>query len=128
MGLAAQTAMIIDDDTDLSFLLEKILHTRKISVVSVHSLQEAQNCIADVKPSVIFLDNSFPDGLGINFIKNIKASDKDANIIMMTAESAAWIREKAIEEGAQYFLKKPFSKKAIDNVLDKLNFRKRESN
>lgn len=128
MGLPVQTAMIIDDDADLTYLLENILKTRKIPVLSVHSLQEAQDCLAYLKPSVIFLDNSFPDGLGINFISNIKSTDKDIQIIMMTAESSVWIREKAIEEGAQYFLKKPFSKKAIDNVLDKLNFRKRESN
>jgi two-component system, OmpR family, response regulator len=113
MGLPVQTAMIIDDDADLTYLLENILKTRTIPVLSVH-----------LRPTVIFLDNSFPDGLGINFISSIRSADKDIPIIMMTAESSTWIKEKAIEEGAKYFLKKPFSKKTIDNVLDKLNFRK----
>ena len=30
----------------------------------VHTLQEAEDCLAYLKPNVIFLDNSFPDGLG----------------------------------------------------------------
>lgn len=124
MGLPVQTAMIIDDDVDLACLLENILKDRKIHVLSVHTLQDAEDCLTYLKPTVIFLDNSFPDGLGINFIRNIKSSDEEIKIIMMTADTALWIREKAIEEGINYFLRKPFSRKSIDVVLDKLNFRK----
>ena len=127
MGLPVQTAMIIDDDSDLTCLLENILKDRKIYVLSVHSLAEAEDCLAYLKPGVIFLDNSFPDGLGVNFIRNIKSSDEEIKIIMMTADSSLWIREKAIEEGVNYFLRKPFSRRSIDVVLDKLNFRKSEA-
>lgn len=124
MGMPVQTAMIIDDDADLVCLLENILKDRKILVLSVNSLHEAEDCLGYLKPTVIFLDNSFPDGLGVNFIRNIKSSDEEIKIIMMTADNALWIREKAIEEGINYFLRKPFSRKSIDTVLDKLNFRK----
>ena len=124
MGLPVQTAMIIDDDIDLTALLENILKGRKIHVLSVHTLHEAEECLSYLKPTVIFLDNSFPDGLGVNFIRNIKSSDEEIKIIMMTADTSSWIKEKAIEEGINYFLKKPFSRRAIDVVLDKLNFRK----
>lgn len=118
--------MIIDDDVDLGHLLESILRTRKIHAMSVHSLQEAEDCLSYMKPSVVFLDNSFPDGLGINFIRNIKSSDGEIKIIMMTADTGQWIKEKAIEEGINCFIKKPFTKTIIDDVLDKLNFRKAE--
>jgi len=124
MGLPVQTAMIIDDDVDLTCLLENILKDRRIHVLSVHSLQEAEDCLSYLKPTVIFLDNSFPDGLGINFIRTIKSSDEEIKIIMMTADTSLWIKEKAIEEGINYFLRKPFSRRSIDVVLDKLHFRK----
>jgi len=124
MGLPVQTAMIIDDDDDLGQLLAAILETRKIHVLIVNTLEEAEEYLAYLKPTVIFLDNNFPGGLGINFIRKIKSFDDEIRIIMMTADASTWIREKAIEEGIDYFLKKPFSKKAIDHVLDKLNFRK----
>ena len=127
MGMPVQTAMIIDDDADLTTLLENILKDRKIHVLSVHSLEEAGDCLTYLKPGVIFLDNSFPDGLGVNFIRTIKFSDKEIKIIMMTADSSLWIREKAIEEGINYFLRKPFSRRSIDIVLDKLNFRKTDA-
>ena len=124
MALPVQTAMIIDDDDDLGQILSAILETRKVHALAVNTLDEAEGYLAYMKPTVIFLDNNFPDGLGINFIRKIKSFDEEIKIIMMTADSSSWIREKAVEEGVNYFLRKPFSKKAIDLVLDKLNFRK----
>jgi len=124
MGLPVQTAMIIDDDDDLGQLLSAILETRKIHVLIINTLDEAEESLTYLKPTVIFLDNNFPGGLGINFIQKIKSFDDNIKIIMMTADPSTWIREKAVEEGINYFLRKPFSKKAIDHVLDKLNFRK----
>ncbi len=119
--------MIIDDDLDLSELLAHMLEERKIHALTVHSLHEAEEYLSYMKPTVVFLDNSFPDGLGINFIKNIKSSDAEIKIIMMTGDPALWIEEKAKDEGVNYFLKKPFNRKVINGVLDKLNFRKAQA-
>ena len=123
MGTKVQTAMIIDDDTDLGEILALMLEQRKIHTLCVHSLTEAEECLCRLKPTVIFLDNSFPEGLGVNFIRTIKSADDEIKIIMMTADNAVWIEEKAHEEGINYFIKKPFTKQLIDIVLDKLNFR-----
>ena len=72
MNIPIKTAMIIDDDTDLSQVLATILENRKIPAMTVNSLAEAEEFLHYLKPTVIFLDNSFPDGLGINFIRHIK--------------------------------------------------------
>ncbi len=122
MGHKVVTAMIIDDDTDLAFLLENILTNRKIYAMSVNTLTEAADCLNYLKPTVVFLDNSFPDGLGVNFIRNIKMLDDQIKIVMMTAETSDWIKGKAEEEGISYFLQKPFSPGSIDSVLSSLNF------
>lgn len=124
---SVQTAMIIDDDVDFSKLLTVILERRKIHVLTVHTLQEAEDYLGFLKPTVIFLDNSFPEGLGINFIKCIKSADENIKIVMLTADTAEWIHEKAIEEGIDFFLNKPLNKNMIDQVLDELKFRKVEA-
>lgn len=123
MSTGVQTAMIIDDDEDMNYLLAGILKTRKIHALSVHSLEEAQEYLNYLKPSVIFLDNNFPEGLGVNFIRNIHSADKDIKIVMITADPSTWIKEKAWDQGINYFLEKPFSKQVIDRVLDKVIFR-----
>lgn len=120
MGSLIKTAMIIDDDDDFSQLLTVILENRKIHVMSVHSLSEAEEFLTYMKPTVVFLDNSFPDGLGVNFIKSIKSADEEIKIIMITGDNSNWIEQKAKDEGINYFLKKPFSTKMLDGVLDKV--------
>lgn len=115
-----KSAMIIDDDQDLSQLLSGILENREILVYVAHSLDEAESCLAYLKPSLIFLDNSFPEGLGVNFITKIRAANSAANIVMITAEDSEWIQKKAMEEGIFHFLRKPFSKKSIDLLVDTL--------
>jgi CheY-like chemotaxis protein len=127
MGVRVQTAMVIDDDVDFTLLLSNILEQRKIHVLTLHTLQEADDYLTYLKPTVIFLDNSFPEGLGINFISRIKAAGRDIKIIMLTGDSALWIHEKAVEEGIDYFLQKPVSKQVIDGVLDQLKFRSAEA-
>ena len=122
--MLAKTAMIIDDDEDLGRLLIPVLEARKILTLPVYSLHEAEEYLSYMKPTVIFLDNSFPEGLGVNFIRNIHLADEEIKIIMMTADSAQWIEEKAKAEGINYFIRKPFSKEAINNILDNLEFRR----
>lgn len=125
MGVRAQTAMIIDDDPDLGLLMMSALEKRNIHCMTVYSLPEAAEYLTYMKPTIVFLDNSFPEGLGINFIEEIKSADKEIIVIMMTADTDKWIEEKALEEGAMYFLKKPFSPKTLNKVMDQLNFRKK---
>ena len=119
MGLSVQTAMIIDDDVDLALLLENILKSRKIHVMSVDNLKEAEDYLTYLKPTVIFLDNSFPEGLGVNFIHHIKETDDEIKIIMITADNDPWIKEKAFEEGISYFLPKPFTPNPSGKLLSR---------
>jgi two-component system, NtrC family, response regulator AtoC len=124
MGVRIQTAMIIDDDIDLTYLLSTILEARKIHVLVVHTLDEAEEYLSYLKPTIIFLDNSFPEGLGVNFIKSIKSVDDEIKIVMMTADRSTWIEQKARSEGINDFVKKPFSKEIIHTTLDRLDVHK----
>jgi len=42
----------------------------------------------------------------------------------MTSDPSALVRKKAMEEGAHYFLEKPFSKTTINQLLDQVNLNK----
>ena len=123
MSIPIKTAMIIDDDQDLGQVLATILENRKIPAMTVSSLTEAEEYLQYLKPTIIFLDNSFPEGLGLNFIRHIRSTDDEIKIVMMTADNNDWIKDKAKEEGACYFLKKPFSVKLLDAALSELNLK-----
>lgn len=122
--MKVQTAMVIDDDKDLTYILANILEARKIYTIELHSLNEAEECLVHLKPTLVFLDNSFPEGLGVNFIRNIKEVDESIKIVMITADTDSWVEEMAWKERINYFIKKPFTIKMINKVLDLLKMRK----
>ena len=115
-------ALIIDDETDICYLLGSVLKNRHIQSKYVNTLKEAANILELSDPEVIFLDNHLPDGLGMNFIEYIKLHYPSAKIIMITAHDTDADRKKALQEGADYFIGKPFTRdivyKAVDQVIN----------
>jgi len=66
-------ALIVDDETDICYLLSSILKQKNIQTAFAGSLAEADRMLQS--PNFfyyVFLDNHLPDGLGINQIKRWK--------------------------------------------------------
>ena len=66
-------ALIVDDETDICYLLSDILKQKNIQTVFEGSLAEADRMLQSADFFYyVFLDNHLPDGLGINQIKRWK--------------------------------------------------------
>jgi two-component system, OmpR family, response regulator len=113
-------ALIIDDEPDICFLLSMILRQKNFHTQYVNKLSEANKALESVSPSIIFLDNHLPDGLGIDFIKHIKTNHPAAKIVMITAHDTPLDRQQALQKGVDLFLGKPFTKEAINSAVNKL--------
>ena len=115
-----QTALIIDDESDICFLLSNILRNNKLNVKFVNSIGEGKLYLERVKPELLFLDNHLPDGYGIDFISYVKKEYADIKIIMVTAHDSPEDRKKALLQGADFFIAKPFSAAEIKNAIQKV--------
>lgn len=113
-------AVIVDDEKDLCFLLERILRKEEFDTVSVNSIEEADRKLKDLNPNVIFLDNQLPDGLGIKYIPRIKEALPEVKVVVMTAYHTAGDKSEALKNGADWFLKKPLSRIVIEDTLNEL--------
>ena len=112
--------LIVDDETDIRFLLSNIMKQKNVQPVFASSLSEADNIMQSKGEfSCIFLDNYLPDGLGVNYIRQIKKRCPEAKVVMVTAHDNQADREKATNEGADYFIGKPFSRELILNTLER---------
>jgi DNA-binding NtrC family response regulator len=119
---AKPRALIIDDETDICYLLSSILRQKNIQTVFAGSLAEADKALqANASFFYIFLDNHLPDGLGINYIANLKAKFPGSRVIMITAHDSSADRQKAVSDGVDYFIGKPFSKDAIFSTIDRFS-------
>jgi len=107
-------ALIVDDETDICYLLSNILKQKNIQTVFAGSLAEADKVLQSSGYFYyLFLDNHLPDGLGINQIKRWKQKFPSTHVIMITAHDSYEERRKASKDGADDFIAKPFSKEII---------------
>ena len=113
-------ALIIDDEVDICYLLKGILRHKNILADHVTSLAEAEIFLREASPPVIFLDNHLTDGLGIDYIHVIKKSLPKSKVIMITAHDTAHDRERAYNEGVDYFISKPFTREIILKTIEKI--------
>ena len=113
--------LIVDDESDICYLLSNILKQKKITSVFATSLSEADDILEHESGfSFIFLDNHLPDGLGIDHIKQIKKKCPQSKIIMVTAQDDKAAKDKASKEGADFFIGKPFSSELILKTINRL--------
>jgi two-component system, OmpR family, response regulator len=113
-------ALIIDDEADICYLLSRLLKGKNLDTAYVNSLSEATDALKEDKPEIIFLDNHLPDGLGMNYLNFIKKNYPLSKIVMITAHDSADDRAKAMKNGADLFIGKPFTREIIYNAVESL--------
>jgi two-component system OmpR family response regulator len=116
------SALIIDDEIDICYLLSSILKNRYFQPDCVNSLADAIIALQKNSPAVIFLDNHLPDGMGMDFIGYIKRNSPAAKIVMITAYDNSSDRNKALQLGADLFIGKPFTKDAIYRAVEQISY------
>jgi len=111
-------ALIVDDETDICYLLSHILKQKNIQTDFAGSLEEADRMLQSSNFFYyVFLDNHLPDGLGINQIKRWKEKFPFIHLIMITAHDSFEERRKAASDGADNFISKPFSRDIIFKTI-----------
>ncbi|OOB75998.1 two-component system response regulator [Clostridium haemolyticum] len=108
--------LIVDDAAFMRMMIKDILEKNGYEIAG-----EASNGIKAVelykseKPDVVTMDITMPDMDGIEAVKEIKAFDPCAKIIMCSAMGQQTMVMDAIKSGAKDFIVKPFQ---ADRVLE----------
>lgn len=114
-----KNVLIVEDEGDMCLLLNILLTGKGIELDHVKSLTKAAEYLEQTRPSVMILDNKLPDGLGMDFIPHIKKTHPGLKIIMISGYDKA-AADVAIENGADTYLPKPFSKEALYAAVEGL--------
>jgi two-component system OmpR family response regulator len=110
-------ALIIDDEIDICYLLSGILKTKDIQTYYVNTLAEAGPALKIQEHEIIFLDNHLPDGMGVDFIDQIRKLNPNSKIALITAYDTAADRKKATMQGVDFFIAKPFTRETIYQAI-----------
>jgi two-component system, OmpR family, response regulator len=77
--------LIIDDEIDSCLLLKSYLTQLKFEVFTAFTLQDGLKMIRQVSPTILFLDNNLPDGLGWDQLGLIREQVPHCRINLISA-------------------------------------------
>jgi sigma-B regulation protein RsbU (phosphoserine phosphatase) len=106
--------LVVDDDPGILHALSRILGRRhKVTCVASGpaALEEAQH----LRPDLAIVDIRMPEMTGFEVTRGLKAALRDVDVILMTgnAEEPDDNLIQAIDEGAFYFIQKPFDRRVL---------------
>ncbi len=117
----APKVLIIEDERDMCLLLNVLLNGKELELDHVNSLLAADEYLQKEQPSIIILDNKLPDGFGVDFISYIKQKYPSIRIIMISGYDAS-AKDVAMENGADNYIEKPFTKDQLyQSIMGLLN-------
>lgn len=111
--------LIIEDEGDMCLLLNIMLDGKGMEPDHVKNLAAAEEYLQNEKPSLIILDNRLPDGYGIDFIPYLKKNFPATRIIAISGIDGA-AKDVALENGADVFLEKPFTRGQLFEAITRL--------
>lgn len=116
---ASQKILIIEDEGEMCLVLNILLSDENIELDHVKNLSAAEEYLSEELPSLIILDNKLPDGYGVDYISRVKQKYPSVKIVMITGFDAS-ARDVALENGADLFLEKPFTKQQFLTAIKSL--------
>ena len=114
--------LIVDDEPSVRAMIHAAIKVRggRYQVIEAANASEAVASAHAERPDLVLLDVALPDNDGFWVCRELKNSPATAHIpiIMLTAMSLQSDRELAAEVGADGYVVKPFSPRALLDLLD----------
>ncbi|MET1124663.1 MAG: response regulator [Archaeoglobaceae archaeon] len=106
--------LVVDDEVAMREILKIML--KDFIVLEASNGREAVEIFKKEKPDVILMDIMMPLSSGISATEEIKKMDPNAKVIAITAYASVK-GDKMLEAGADYILKKPFTRREVIEAI-----------
>jgi DNA-binding response OmpR family regulator len=112
--------LVVDDDEKIRGLLHTLLTRKGHHVVTANQGQTGIDMFQKDRPHVTILDFEMPDRDGLAVLREIRAIDPQAPVIMLTGAGTEERKRQARELGVTQFLAKGFSLHELGAALNLL--------
>ena len=110
-GVTAKV-LIVDDDENISEVIDMYLKSSGYSTKIALNGKEAQELYLEYNPDIVLLDVMIPYIDGIDILKWIR-KQRETPVIMITAKGDTFDKVLALELGADDYIVKPFEPKEL---------------
>lgn len=113
--------LLVDDERDFVQTLSERLIMRDMGSAVAYDGESALNMIKDEEPEVMILDLRMPGIDGIEVLRQVKSTNPDIEVIVLTGHGTEKDKETCMTLGAFAFLQKPVDIQVLSQTLMKAN-------
>ena len=114
-----ETILVVDDEKNYLLVLSAILEDEGYEVLTANSGHEALEIQKSSDLDLMLTDMKMPAMDGIELLENVKTSDPDLPVIMMTAHGTIDKAVEAMQKGAYSYILKPFDNERLTIYVKK---------
>ena len=116
-GTAAPTVLVIDDEQGILDAIRILLKNEGFTPHTALGGKRGLEQIAALKPDLIITDVRMPDVTGLDILASVRAHDPEAVVILMTAQASLQSAIGAVNNGAFYYIQKPFRNEELVTIV-----------
>jgi DNA-binding NtrC family response regulator len=113
----APSVLVIDDEPGILESLRILLKNEGFAPILATGGQNAIDRLAELRPDIILTDVRMPAVGGVQVLSAARAHDPDTPVILMTAQATLQSAMQAVNEGAYYYIQKPFRNDELLTIL-----------
>ena len=115
----AGNILVVDDDADIREVLADRLESLGYRVFAAETAKVGLELLERQNPQLVLLDIEMPDMNGIDMLREIRRSEHDVTVVMITAYGTIERAVEAMKEGAYDFIPKPFEPDHVALIVAK---------
>ena len=101
--------LVVDDERAILDTVEILLRGEGFDASVAQSGREALERFDEIAPDIVVTDIRMPGVTGLDLLEAVRGRDPEIPVILMTAQASLQSAVKAVNQGAFYYLQKPFS-------------------
>ena len=114
---SAPTVLVIDDEMGILDTIRILLRSEGFIPHTALGGKKGLEQIAALKPELIITDVRMPDVTGLDILASVRAHDPEAVVILMTAQASLQSAIGAVNNGAFYYIQKPFKNEELVTIV-----------
>ena len=106
---AQPSILVVDDESGILDVLRILLKGEGFDVVTAQGGKAGLEALKNAAPDIVLTDIKMPGVTGTDLLAAVREQDPETPVILMTAQASLQSAIQAVNQGAFYYIQKPFS-------------------
>ncbi|MES2523622.1 MAG: sigma-54 dependent transcriptional regulator [Gemmatimonadota bacterium] len=116
-GEDAPRVLVVDDESGILDSLRILLKTEGFVPFTAQGGKQGIERLPELRPDIVLTDVRMPDVGGVQVLSAARQLDAEIPVILMTAQATLQSAMQAVNEGAFYYIQKPFRNDELIAIL-----------